>query len=68
MYNDDYRCQCPFNKRFKDKTIVCEGVTGRSNTELKFFSSKAMDKYIKENCIENYEGCMVCQMLESKYR
>lgn len=59
---------CPFYRRNESNRICCEGV-GKDNTiNLVFGSQPRMHDYIMHFCnsIENYNKCLICQMLESK--
>lgn len=69
MFDQDERNVCPFYKRYRKMSVVCEGVTGQSNTEVSFYTEKAKWKYINEYCrsLDNYESCLICQMLKEKY-
>lgn len=67
MFDQDERNKCPFYKRYREYSIVCEGVTGQSNTEVSFYTAKAKKDYIVKYCRDNYKDCLVCQMLYQKY-
>lgn len=68
MSYDDANNKCPYYKRYKKLSIVCEGVTGRSNIELSFFDQKNKKEYVEKMCRGNYQSCMICQMLNEKYQ
>ena len=60
---------CPFYKNsiFKYQTIYCEGVQDGTSTHLSFADKGRMKEYIKSFCCNDYQKCLISQMLYQKY-
>ncbi len=61
---------CPFYRRHKENGICCEGIDSTNSVNLVFGDSKKLKEYTKCFCadIKCHKGCMIFQMLNSKYK
>lgn len=60
---------CPFYRRHNDNRICCEGTDENNTVNLVFEDCREMKKYTVNFCndIQCHKGCMLYQMLDSKY-
>jgi hypothetical protein len=59
--------KCPFYCQEDEHRICCEGVTQRSRTHIVFGGSNLKQEYERRYCWQDYEKCLVYNMLMSKY-
>ena len=59
---------CPFYRRHDSNRICCEGVDDTNTLNLVFGNQKKLYDYVGRYCnsMENYHGCLICQMLMTK--
>ena len=66
-YNDKPLVQCPYYKKEKQNTIVCEGVCDGNCLELTFRSSEKKRFYRAQYCNSKYGDCRITKMLHEKW-
>jgi hypothetical protein len=60
--------KCPFYQDWQrdPQRIRCEGVSSGNTVQLTFRGNRKWE-YIKRNCCQRYQNCLIYQMLQKKY-
>ena len=66
----EYKCvKCPFFKRTKNTSIVCEAFIENASVQINFFEPGERNAYMDDFCNTDkcWTGCPVYQMTIEKY-
>lgn len=64
---DDVNAKCPYFRTSGKRDVICEGITDKCTTVIRFKSEKDRDRHREIFCNAKCEYCEVYQMLEQKY-
>lgn len=64
---DDVNAKCPFYSASGEERIICEGVTDKCISILKFEGKKSRIRHREMYCDSHYERCALYKALEGKY-
>lgn len=66
----EYKCvQCPFFKRTKNTSIVCEGFREDTTVQLNFMQPGMRNEYMENFCMTEkcWRGCVIYQSTAERY-
>ena len=67
----EYKCvQCPFFKRTKNTSIVCEGFEEETSLQLNFLVPGMRNAYMDAFCNTEkcWQGCELYQLIAERYK
>ena len=61
--------KCPFFRKDKGKSIICEGIVPHSGIGMSFQNSKAFERQMSNYCCDKYSRCILYRAIwQNKYR